>query len=286
MTTLITGATGKVGSRFARRILAAGEPVRLLVRSEDRAVPHGADIAVADLRDAAAVRDSLHGVTAIVHIASSFRTFSAEEMAETDVAGTDGLANAALDAGITRFVYTSTNQVYDGCDYGRPATEDDPVGTDLHPYPAAKVEVERRLSTFHQQRGLDLRIVRLPFVYGDGDPHVADAARMLAGRPLHQRLPTAHHADVSQALLRALRAEGVGGRTYNLCDDAPMTLYEIYQLHNLRLPDQAENADQMAAPVADFSPWQHTVSTARIRRELGFRPLYPTVTSAAEAGAL
>ncbi|WP_197498675.1 NAD-dependent epimerase/dehydratase family protein [Mycobacterium scrofulaceum] len=283
---MITGATGKVGSRFARRMLAAGEPVRLLVRSEDSAVPRGADIAVADLRDEASVRDSLHRVTAIVHIASSFRTFSSEELAETDVAGSDGLAKAALDAGIARFVYTSTNQVYDGCDYGRPATEDDPVGTDLHLYPAAKVEVENRLRVLHRQRGLDLRIVRLPFVYGDGDPHVADAAAMLADRPLHQRLPTAHHADVGQALLRALRAEGVGGRTYNLSDDAPMTLYEIYELHSLRLPEQAESTDQTASPFADPSPWQHAVSTARIRRELGFRPLYPTVTSAAEAGAL
>lgn len=267
-------------------MLAVGEPVRLLIRSKDSAVPQGADIAVADLRDETRVRNALSGVTAIVHIASAFRAFSAEEMSATDIAGTDGLVNAALDAGITRFVYTSTNQVYDGCDYGRPATEDDLVGTDLHPYPAAKVEVERRLRTYHQQRGLDLRIVRLPFVYGDGDPHVADAARMLEGRPLHQRMPTAHHADVSQALLRALRAEGVGGRTYNLCDDAPMTLYEIYELHNLRLPEHAGAADQTASPFADPSPWQHTVSTARIRRELGFRPLYPTVTSAAEAGAL
>jgi nucleoside-diphosphate-sugar epimerase len=286
MTTLITGATGKVGSRFARRMLAAGEPVRLLIRSKGSAVTPGADIAIADLRDEAAVRDSLTGVTAIVHIASAFRAFSAEELADTDVAGTDRLANAALDAGITRFVYTSTNVVYDGCDYGRPATEDDPVGTGLHPYPAAKVEAERRLRSHHHQRGLDLRIVRLPFVYGDGDPHVADAARMLAGQPLHQRMATAHHADVSQALLRALRAEGVGGRTYNLSDDAPMTLYEIYELHSLRLPEPVEITDQTASPFADPSPWQHIVSTARIRRELGFRPFYPTVTSAAEAGAL
>ncbi|UMB70990.1 NAD-dependent epimerase/dehydratase family protein [Mycobacterium paraterrae] len=286
MTTLITGATGKVGSRFARRMHAAGEPVRLLVRNSAAPIPAGVDIAVADLRDETGVRGALSGVTAIVHVASAFRAFSAEEMAATDIAGTDGLANAALDAGITRFVYTSTNQVYDGCDYGRPATEDDPVGTDLHPYPAAKVEVENRLRSLHHQRGLDLRIVRLPFVYGEGDPHIADAAWMLANRPSHQRLPTAHHADVSQALLRALRAEGVAGRTYNVCDDAPMTLYEIYQLHNLGLPEQAGTADQPASNFADPSPWQHTVSTARIRRELGFRPLYPTVTGAAEAGVL
>jgi nucleoside-diphosphate-sugar epimerase len=282
MTTLITGATGKVGSRFARRMIAAGEPVRLLVRNKNSNIPEGADVAIADLRDAAAVRDSLTGITSIVHIASSFRAWSTEELADTDITGTDTLANAALDAGITRFVYSSTNTVYDGCDYGRPATEDDPVGADLRPYPATKAEVERRLRTLHEQRGLDLRIVRLAFVYGDGDPHVAEATQMLGAWPAHQRLVTVHHADVSQALLRALRAEGIAGRTYNLSDDAPMTAYEVYQLHGIRLPDQAESADRSAEP----SPWLHTVSTARIRRELGFRPLYPTVTSAAEAGAL
>lgn len=278
MTTLITGSTGKVGSRFARRMLAAGEPVRLFVRDKEKALP-GADVAVGDLRDAAAIRDAVAGVSAVVHIASSFRAWDPEQLTEVDIAGTDTLASAALAAGVTRFVYTSTNMVYDGCDYGRPATEDDPVGTDLFPYPAAKVEAERRLRAMD---GLDLRIVRLPFVYGDGDPHVAEAARMLADWPPYQRLTAGHHADVAQALMRALRAEGVSGRTYNLADDAPMTAYEVYLLHGIPLPERTVMNDRSGDP----SPWLHTVSTARIRRELGFRPIYPTVASAAEAGAL
>jgi nucleoside-diphosphate-sugar epimerase len=285
MTTLITGSTGKVGSRFARRMLATGEPVRLLVRDKSSVAAleeRGAETAVADLRDEAAVRDALTGVTGIVHIASSFRAWSPAQLSEVDIAGTENLAIAALDAGISRFVYTSTNMVYDGCDYGRPATEEDPVGTDLFSYPAAKAEAERRLRTLHQQRGLDLRIVRLAFVYGDGDPHVAEATAMLAPWPRHQRLTTVHHADVGQALLRALHAEGVAGRTYNLADDAPMTAFEVYQLHGITLPEQAESADRSTGA----NPWLHTVSTARIRRDLGFRPLYPTVASAAEAGAL
>ncbi|GAA1687442.1 hypothetical protein GCM10009765_41190 [Fodinicola feengrottensis] len=261
-------------------MLAAGEPTRLLVRNDNIDLP--TDIAVADLRDEAAVRKSLIGITAIVHIASSFRAWSPQELTDTDIAGTEMLANAALDAGITKFVYTSTNLVYDGCDYGRPATEDDPVGTDLFGYPSAKAEAERRLRTLHQTRGLDLRIVRLPFVYGDGDPHVTDAVRLVADWPAHQRMTTGHHADVGQALLRALRAEGIAGRTYNLSDDAPMTIFEIFQLHGIELPERAESADRSV----EARPWLHTVSTARIRRELGFRPLYPTVASAAEAGAL
>ncbi|AKS34286.1 NAD-dependent epimerase/dehydratase family protein [Mycolicibacterium goodii] len=285
MTTLITGATGKVGSRFARRMLAAGEPVRLLVRDPNGVVPPGANRVVADLRDDAAVRRSLRGVTAIVHVASSFRAGSTDELAEFDVAGTEALATAALDAGITRFVYTSTNRVYEGCDYGRPAVEDDPVGTDLAPYPAAKAEVERRLLGLHQRRGLDVRIVRLPFVYGDGDPHVVEIAEMLAAQPPHRRLVSGHHADVGQALLRALRAEGVGGRIYNVSDDAPMTFYEICQLHQLPLPESAPRT-RGTVPPREPSPWQHIVSTARIRRELGFRPLYPTMASAHDAGAL
>jgi nucleoside-diphosphate-sugar epimerase len=286
MTTLITGATGKVGSRFAKWMLTAGEPVRLLVRRPDVDLPSGAESAVADLRDdTTALREAMTEVTAIVHIASSFRAGSANELAGTDVAGTEALANAALDADISRFVYVSTARVYDGCDYGRPATEDDPVGTHLDPYPAAKAEAEGRLRALHQHRGLDLRIVRLPFVYGDGDPHVPDASRVLTALPPHQRLATAHHADVSQALRRALHAEGVNGRTFNLSDDAPMTIYEICQLHALPVPIRAE-ASQPPGATQPPSPWHGIVSTARIRRDLGFRPLYPTMYSAWEAGAL
>jgi nucleoside-diphosphate-sugar epimerase len=62
-----------------------------------------------------------------------------------------------------------------------------------------------------------------------------------------------HHADVGQAILRALNGEPVA-------------------------------AEAAARPLDD--PWEGIVDTTRIRRELGFRPIYPSVYTAEDAGAL
>lgn len=70
-------------------------------------------------------------------------------------------------------------------------------------YPESKAEAERGLLAL---KGLDVRIGRLPFVYGEGDPHLADSLHWAIGWAPHQRLQMAHHADVAQADASAVRA--------------------------------------------------------------------------------
>jgi nucleoside-diphosphate-sugar epimerase len=88
-----------------------------------------------------------------------------------------------------------------------------------------------------------------------------------------------HHADVAQALLRALRTEGIDGETFNIADDAPVTAYELLELNG-----QAAEDDAASRPLDD--PWEGIVDTAKSRRLLGFRPIHPSVYAAREAGAL
>jgi nucleoside-diphosphate-sugar epimerase len=281
MTTLITGATGQVGSRFARRMLDRHEPVRLLVRTDEQAGPwwdRGADVVVGDLRDPDAVKRALTGVGGVAHVAAAFRGVPDDEAVAVNRDATVALARAALDAGIGRFVFTSTNLVY-GPGRGRPATEgDEPADlAGFGAYPGSKAQAEAALLRLHAEHGLGLRIVRLAFVYGEGDPHLTDSLRWAGQWPAHQRLQLVHHADASQALSLALGAEGVDGRIYNCADDAPVTAWDLHELAGKRMPPGN-------GPVDD--PWFGIVSTGRIRTELGFRPIYPTVWTARDAGAL
>src|SRR5689334_15699639 len=114
MTTLVTGVTGQVGSRFAGRMLARHEPVRVLVRGDDQAGRwwnRGAEVVVGDLRDPDAVKRALAGADAVVHIAAAFRGVPDEEAVAVNRDATIALARAALDSGAGRFVFTSTNLV-------------------------------------------------------------------------------------------------------------------------------------------------------------------------------
>ncbi|NUP51813.1 MAG: NAD(P)-dependent oxidoreductase [Catenulispora sp.] len=282
---LVTGATGTVGSRLVPRLLAQGEAVRALVRDPEsetatRLRRAGADLAVGDLTalDAAAMTELVAGTAAVIHLAAAFR--SGETPEQSTAVNTDAavaLARAALAAGVPRFVFASTNLVY-GAGQTTLATEESPLlpSTFPSPYPDAKSAAERALQ---QLDGLDLRVIRLGFIYGDGDPHIEQfMTRPLDWHP-SRRLQMVHHADVAQGLLLALRAEGIGGEVFNIADDSAVTLAEIYGYMGRELTPEMN-----ARAVTD--PWFGMVDNAKARRVLGYRPLFPTMRQALDAGAM
>ena len=280
MTTLVSGATGRLGSRFVPRLLAEGERVRVVVRNAaaaDELRARGAEVVRGDLREASVAREAVEGAAAVVHLAAAFRGVPDEEARAVNHAATVDLARAAVAAGVSRFVFASTTLVY-GPGRGRPAREsDEPAASGA--YPESKVAAEEALRALHRDEGLGLRVVRLAFVYGEGDPHLGESL-MWAGRwPAHQRLHLVHHADVGQALVRALRCAGIDGMTFNAADDAPVTAAELHDLNGEPLPE-----DAATRPLDD--PWMGIVDTTAARTILGFRPIFPTVYTAKAAGAL
>jgi nucleoside-diphosphate-sugar epimerase len=277
MTTLVTGATGRVGSRFVPRLLARGHHIRVLARDPQKAEPlreRGAEIVNGDLREPDSLAAALDGVDAVVHLAASFRGVSPEETAAVNRDATLALAQAALDHGTTRFILASTNLVY-GPGRGRPAREVDEPAPAM-PYPQTKAAAEHALG---EMPGLDLRILRFAFVYGDGDPHLAESLNWARDWAAHKRLHMVHHADVAQALIRALYSDGVDGEIFNVADDAPVTAAELLELNGEPLAD-----DAATRPLED--PWEGIVDNSKSRVLLGVRPIYPSVYTARDAGAL
>ncbi|MDN3020316.1 NAD(P)-dependent oxidoreductase [Streptomyces sp. S.PB5] len=284
MLTLVTGTTGQVGRRFTPRLIAQarpGERVRVLVRDAARGEPFaelGAEVVVGDLRDDAALGKAVAGVDAVVNVAAAFRGVPDDEARAVNRDAAIALGRAALAAGVQRFVQVSTGLVY-GMGRGRPVTEEDesrPGGSMWGAYPESKARAERELLALE---GLDVRVARLPFVYGEGDPHLAQSLMWAGNWAATQRLHMGHHADVAQGLLRILHAPGVAGRIYNIADDAPVTAVELHQLNGAEVPAGLRDR-------TDPDPWQMIMSTERIRRELGYRPVFPSVYTARDAGAL
>jgi nucleoside-diphosphate-sugar epimerase len=281
MKLMLTGATGRVGSRMLPRLAAHGHDVRAVARTEvaaERVKAAGAEPVLADLLDPDGYRAALRGRDAVVHLAAILRSTDADEIRQANLEATLRLAGAALEEGVDRFVFASTNLVYPG-DLGRPATEDDePVPLAAWgAYPVSKAEAERALLALHRDRAMGVRIIRFAFVYGDGDPHLAESLRWAGRWPGHQRLHMLHHADAAQAVVRALHAPGIDGRIYNAADESPVTAVELHALNGVPFPD---------SPAGEADLWQGIVDTTRIRNQLGFRPYHPSVWSARDAGAL
>ncbi|MEU8355915.1 NAD(P)-dependent oxidoreductase [Nonomuraea sp. NPDC048882] len=284
MLTLVTGATGQVGRRFVPRLLQSAAPddqVRVLVRDAargERFAELGAQVLIGDLRDTEALGKATAGVDTVVNVAAAFRGVPDEEARAVNRDAAIELGRAAVASGVRRFVQVSTGLVY-GKGRGRALVESDetmPGGQLWGAYPESKREAERALMALD---GLDdLRIGRLPFVYGDGDPHLADVMEWVLKWPAMQRLHMGHHIDVAQGLRRLLYAPGAHG-IYNIADDAPVTMVDLILFQGLPVPQEAYDKD---AP----DPWHGVMSTTRIRHELGYRPLIPSVWTARDAGVL
>lgn len=280
MNAFITGATGKVGSRFAQRMLQRGHRVTLLVRNAEKADGlrrQGAEIVEGDLLQPDGYIGALRGTDAVIHLAAQFRGVDEEATRTANFDGTIALAHSALKADVSRFVFTSTNNVYGSVVRTRASREDDELRP-VHAYPKSKAEAESALLELYRERGLGVRIVRLPFVYGDGDPHIVEILPYLRNWHPAKRMHMAHHADVGQALLLAASTPGIDGRIYNVGDDAPITAAELRQLHGGESVPEAQQQP--------FDPWDMIVDTTRIREELNFRPIYPSFYTARDAGAI
>ncbi len=281
MRLLVTGATGRVGSRLVPRLLAHGDAVRVLLRDPAQAESfkrYGAEVALGDLRQPDTLVEAVTGVDAVIHLAAFFRGATETEARAINVQGTLALARAARQADASKFVYVSTNLIY-GPGRGRPIREDDePRPAPDHFYPVTKLAAEQALTQLYRDQVKALCILRLAFVYGDGDPHLTEALNLMRTWPPAKRLHLVHHADVAQAIMLSLDKPEAGGRTYNVADDIPIPIGEIRQMNGLTKPTTSDSE------VAD--PWEGIVDTAKIKNEIGFRPIYPSIYAAKQATVL
>jgi UDP-glucose 4-epimerase len=114
-----------------------------------------------------------------------------------------------------------------------------------------------------RKSGLNWSILRLGFVYGDGDGHLASVPPIVARFKWHpaKTFSLVHQRDVAGAVELALTG-AMDGRIVNICDDAPTTLYEMASLVGSSIEPSAE-------PLTD--PWMGRIDGSRLRTSLRFR---------------
>lgn len=270
-TVLLTGASGLVGSRLLPRLLENGVDCRALVRG-DRTLPAGVTGVRGDLDDPQSLREAVTGVDAVVHLAALFRTTDDEAIWRANRDGTRHLVQTVTaHAPHARFVMASTSNVYDA-DAARPGRETDTC-TPTAAYPASKLAAEDLV----RSSSLTWSVVRLPFVYGDGDGHLASIPTLASRFGLHpaHTYSVIHHRDVAVVMRLALSG-AMDGRIVNASDDAPVTVFDMARLAG----DPIEGSAQ---PLTN--PWSGRMDITLLRG-LGFRPTVPTVEQAAADGIL
>ena len=112
-TAFVTGGTGFLGWEIIRQLLESGHHVVALSRSGELPgdLPRAElEVARGDLDDVGALREGMRGASVVYHVAADVRMWRAKwaEIERTNVAGTRNMVQAAQNAGVDRFVFTST----------------------------------------------------------------------------------------------------------------------------------------------------------------------------------
>jgi len=182
---LLTGATGTIGTPLLRRLTAAGEPVRCLVREPRRLGPERVrvQIALGDLGNPASFRNAMRSVDTVVHLAAAIRDQPGGSIEELDAVATLRLVRAAERAGVKRFVFFSA------------------IGASLHSpsrFFRSKALAERAI----EEADVEATVFAPSIVYSPGDPWITLLDRLT-------RLPVAPVSGSGDALYQPIWAEDV-----------------------------------------------------------------------------
>ena len=181
MRVLVTGAAGYIGSVATERLLEKGYEVVAvdsLVRGHREAVPAEVHFVQCDFRDPEATRRVVkeYEADAVMHFAALHlvpeSVTDPGAYYQTNVAGGINLLCAARDAGIKRFVFSSTAAVY-GSPETLPVREDD-AKLPINPYGHSKYMVEQFFPEFDRQHGMNWAAFRYFNVAGATEIHGED----------------------------------------------------------------------------------------------------------------
>ena len=158
MAILVSGGAGYIGSHAARALRRSGYEVLLYdnLSTGFRRLAQGFDLVEGDIADAATLRPVLARVDAVMHFAAHAYVGESVENPrkyfQNNVVAALSLLNCAMDAGIRRFVFSSTCAVY-GVPEQIPITEETPREP-VNPYGASKLFVENALEAYGRTYGL------------------------------------------------------------------------------------------------------------------------------------
>ena len=248
---LVTGAAGFIGSNLVDHLLDQGNSV-VCVDNESAnnekfhwSHENGMVINVkVDITDYKGMKNIMSGVDYVFHLAAESRLQSAImnpiEAVKKNCVGTTVMLQCAREAGVKRFVYSSTSSGYGNNPYPNVETQPDDC---LNPYSASKIAGEKFCKMYTELYGLETVVLRYFNVFGRRSPAKGQYAPVIgifqrqrdAGEPLTivgdgaQRRDFVHVEDVARAnyLAATMPLKGHAGEVFNVGTGSAYSIQQI-----------------------------------------------------------
>jgi dTDP-glucose 4,6-dehydratase len=247
---LITGASGFIGSHTVESALEKGYSVRVFLRYNSTGYVGNLrflgkklkeiEIFWGDIRDYTSVLRAVKGVDYVIHLAAQISVpYSFQnpiDFAMNNVVGTTNILKASVECGISKFVYTSTSEIFGGSD--EPLNEDS-LRIPKSPYSASKVGADAMVKSFFYTYDLNTLILRpfntfgprqsiralIPWIIYQG----LRSEKVKLGN-LEPKRDFTYVKDTVEGILLALEKETEGGDEINLGTGRSFSVMEVVEV--------------------------------------------------------
>ena len=246
--TIVTGGAGFIGSELVRQLIAEGSPVVVIDNLVNGKRENLADVEGRvtllefDIRDVSAYGPILRDAEVIFHLAClgvRHSVHSPLENHDVNATGTLRLLEASRAAGVPKFVYVSSSEVY-GTAQRVPMTEDHPTFPSTV-YGGSKLAGEAYTRAYHRTYGFPTVVVRPFNTYGPRSHHEGDSGevipkfmlRCLADKPMvifgdgTQTRDFTYVSDTARGIMLAATTATAVGRTLNLGSGFELSINDL-----------------------------------------------------------
>ena len=291
MKVAVTGATGFVGTALLSRFRKLGIESRCWIRDSSPRKPdqqEGVEWVTGELSDRKSVKELVQGCNAVVHagLARSGRSFQSNELdvveyARVNILGSLDLIEAAMTAGVKRFVFVSTCAVHDHILSDRRLDEAHPLWANTH-YGAHKAAIEKFVHSYGLGCGFPICAIRPTGIYGLASPIENSkwfklVERVVGGADVHVERggKEVHVDDVARAIELLLMSDGIEGQSYS-CYDRYISEFDVATVAK-------QICNSTSAIIGEQKRPQHEIDVSKIKKlgmEFGgSERLYETIKS-------
>jgi len=261
---LITGGFGYLGGRIAVELAKNTKDIVRLASRKNQSAPKwlpNAEVVTMDVMEPSSLREALKDVHVVVHMAAMNEHACLANPADAFLVNTGGtfqLLQAAIDAGVERFVYFSTAHVY-----GAPLSgtiSENTLPRPVHPYAVTHHAAESFVLAAHSKNELDGIVLRLSNGFGAPTHSNVDRWTLLVNDLCYQALHTGE---------MILKSHGLQERDFITLDDVGCAVKHILKLTH----DQCVDGLFNVGGEMSLSIWDMTQRIAkRCETKLGFSP--------------